>query len=213
MNSSFLDKSHGFLNRKSVSHSVERRVNNGVVPASSSSQVSIGVISAAKSAPKLDPPLTFQLAAPPSSTIAIGSSESLLVSSAKAQAGERNKNAMHSDFMDVQSYHAGPGSTVLMADSERNLASLGPDAFPSCPLRKSHLLTKWLADRGALPQKSLEEDYASYLAGIFRTLPFGAGLAHQGARETPAMEAGLGDHVWSRREIVALTPSEMAGAA
>jgi hypothetical protein len=37
---------------------------------------------------------------------------------------------------------------------------------------------KWLVDRGALPKERLEEYYASYVAGIFRTLRFGTGEAH-----------------------------------
>jgi hypothetical protein len=37
---------------------------------------------------------------------------------------------------------------------------------------------KWLVDHGAIPSGRLEEDYASYVAGIFRTLRFGAGEAH-----------------------------------
>jgi hypothetical protein len=37
---------------------------------------------------------------------------------------------------------------------------------------------KWLVDRGALPKERLEEYYASYLAGIFRTVRFGTGEAH-----------------------------------
>jgi hypothetical protein len=37
---------------------------------------------------------------------------------------------------------------------------------------------KWLVDHGALPQTRLEEYYASYVAGLFRTLRFGAGEAH-----------------------------------
>jgi hypothetical protein len=37
---------------------------------------------------------------------------------------------------------------------------------------------KWLIDRGALPKERLEEYYASYLAGIFRTVRFGTGEAH-----------------------------------
>jgi hypothetical protein len=37
---------------------------------------------------------------------------------------------------------------------------------------------KWRADRGAIPKKRLEEHYASYVAGIFRTLRFGTGEAH-----------------------------------
>src|SRR5713226_266751 len=37
---------------------------------------------------------------------------------------------------------------------------------------------KWLVDHGVLPKDKLEEYYASYLAGMFRTLRFGAGEAH-----------------------------------
>lgn len=36
----------------------------------------------------------------------------------------------------------------------------------------------WLIDRGALPRERLEEYYASYVAGIFRTVRFGTGEAH-----------------------------------
>jgi hypothetical protein len=37
---------------------------------------------------------------------------------------------------------------------------------------------KWLVDKGALPAARLPEYYDSYVAGIFRTLRFGAGEAH-----------------------------------
>jgi hypothetical protein len=37
---------------------------------------------------------------------------------------------------------------------------------------------KWLVDRGVLPKNRLEEYYASYVAGIFRTVRFGTGEAH-----------------------------------
>lgn len=37
---------------------------------------------------------------------------------------------------------------------------------------------KWLVDHGALPQERLEEYYASYLAGIFRTVRYGIAEAH-----------------------------------
>jgi len=37
---------------------------------------------------------------------------------------------------------------------------------------------KWLVDHGVLPKEKLNEYYASYLAGMFRTLRFGAGEAH-----------------------------------
>ena len=37
---------------------------------------------------------------------------------------------------------------------------------------------KWLVDRGVLQKERLEEYYASYVAGIFRTVRFGTGEAH-----------------------------------
>jgi hypothetical protein len=37
---------------------------------------------------------------------------------------------------------------------------------------------KWLADHGALPKEKLEEFYASYVGGIFRTVRFGTAEAH-----------------------------------
>jgi len=37
---------------------------------------------------------------------------------------------------------------------------------------------KWLVDHNVLPKERLEEYYASYIAGIFRTVRFGAGEAH-----------------------------------
>ena len=37
---------------------------------------------------------------------------------------------------------------------------------------------KWLVDKGVLPKSRLEEYYASYVAGIFRTVRFGTGEAH-----------------------------------
>ncbi|MBZ5583350.1 MAG: Zn-dependent hydrolase [Acidobacteriia bacterium] len=55
---------------------------------------------------------------------------------------------------------------------------------------------KWLADRGALPKGRLEEYYASYVAGLFRTLRFGAGEAH-GRAET--MELAW---LWENRAVV-----------
>ncbi|HUP02790.1 MAG TPA: hypothetical protein VMU19_02295, partial [Bryobacteraceae bacterium] len=42
---------------------------------------------------------------------------------------------------------------------------------------------KWLVDHGAMPKARLEEYYCSYVAGLFRTLRFGAGEAH-GRAET-----------------------------
>jgi len=39
----------------------------------------------------------------------------------------------------------------------------------------------WLMERGVMPKDRLEEDYASYVAGLFRTLRFGIGEAHSRA--------------------------------
>jgi peptidase M49-like protein len=40
------------------------------------------------------------------------------------------------------------------------------------------LALKWLVDKGVLEKSRLEEYYASYIAGIFRTVRFGTGEAH-----------------------------------
>jgi len=43
---------------------------------------------------------------------------------------------------------------------------------------------KWLVDHGALPKERLQEYYASYVAGIFRTVRFGTAEAHGRAEMT-----------------------------
>ncbi len=55
---------------------------------------------------------------------------------------------------------------------------------------------QWLVDSGVLPKGRLEEYYASYVAGLFRTLRFGAGEAH-GRAET--MEFAW---LWENRAVV-----------
>src|ERR1700741_808574 len=93
MNSAFFERVHGFLNNKSVSHSVELWAKSGVVPASSSSQCSMGVTSTAKAGPKAGaPPLTFQLVAAPNSRIAIGS---FSAACEKAAAEQRRRLAIN----------------------------------------------------------------------------------------------------------------------
>ena len=37
---------------------------------------------------------------------------------------------------------------------------------------------KWLVDHGAMPKERLEENYASYVGGLLRTLRFGTAEAH-----------------------------------
>src|SRR6202044_3588532 len=74
MNSALGEMVQGFLNSRSVSHSVALRVKKGDTPASSSSQFSIGVVSTAKFGAKVAaPPVTFQLVDAPISRMAAGS--------------------------------------------------------------------------------------------------------------------------------------------
>src|SRR5580698_5606384 len=74
INSALRDSVQGFLNSRSVSHSVELCVKKGDTPASISSQFSIGVVSTAKfGANVAAPPIKFQLVAAPISRIARGS--------------------------------------------------------------------------------------------------------------------------------------------
>ena len=37
---------------------------------------------------------------------------------------------------------------------------------------------QWLVDHGVLPKEKLEEYYASYVGGLFRTVRFGIAEAH-----------------------------------
>src|SRR5215469_6999915 len=100
MNSTFGDIVQGFLNKRSVLHSVECRLKSRVTPASSSSHFSIGVTSTATVGPNPDPPpLTFQLAAPPSSRTATDSFSPLSTDCAKVFRQNRNKNAINTDFV------------------------------------------------------------------------------------------------------------------
>lgn len=74
MNSALRESVHGFLNSRSVSHSVVRPPKKGDTPTSNSSQFSIGVVSAARfGAKEAAPPVTVQLVAAPISRIAAGS--------------------------------------------------------------------------------------------------------------------------------------------
>lgn len=97
INSTLRESVHGFLNRRSVSHSVEWRRKSGVTPASISSQFSIGVNSTAKDGPKLDEPSwVFQLAAPPNSTTAAGS---FSADCAKAHPDQSSKHVISPNFV------------------------------------------------------------------------------------------------------------------
>jgi hypothetical protein len=60
-------------------------------------------------------------------------------------------------------------------------AAIGPD-YSGLDEAKADVVgmygLEWLIDHGAMPKERREEYYASYIAGIFRTLRFGTGEAH-----------------------------------
>src|ERR1039458_7519816 len=90
MNSALFESVQGFLNRRSVSHSVECRLKSDVTPTSSSKRFSIGVTSSATVGPKLEPsPVRLWDADPPISTTAAGS---LSTDCAKAFPAQRNND-------------------------------------------------------------------------------------------------------------------------
>jgi hypothetical protein len=76
---------------------------------------------------------------------------------------------------------------------------------------------KWLVEHGAMPKERLEEGYASYVAGLLRTLRFGAGEAH-GRAETMEfnylVETGAVSHSGGRYTIdYARLPDALAALA
>ena len=62
--------------------------------------------------------------------------------------------------------------------------AIGP-AFPGLEEAKADTVglfgLKWLVDQGHLPKEKMEEYYASYVGGLFRTMRFGVGEAHSQA--------------------------------
>ena len=75
----------------------------------------------------------------------------------------------------------GPAFSRTSAGKKDIRESIGP-AFGGLEESKADVVgmfaLHWLVEHGALPKEKLEEYYASYLAGIFRTVRFGTGEAH-----------------------------------
>lgn len=75
----------------------------------------------------------------------------------------------------------GPAFARTSAGKADIRASIGP-AFSGLEEAKADVTgmfaLKWLVDHGALPKQKLEEYFASYVGGLFRTVRFGAGEAH-----------------------------------
>src|SRR5678815_5823313 len=67
---------------------------------------------------------------------------------------------------------------------------------------------KWLVDRGALPKDRLEEYYASYVAGIFRTLRFGTAEAHGRAEMMAVSYTHLRAHETPEHLVCRLLPEK-----
>jgi len=75
----------------------------------------------------------------------------------------------------------GPAFSRTPAGKKDIREAIGP-AFSGLEESKADVVgmfaLHWLVEHGALPKEKLEEYYASYLAGIFRTVRFGTGEAH-----------------------------------
>jgi hypothetical protein len=75
----------------------------------------------------------------------------------------------------------GPAFAHTAAGKVDIRAAIGP-AFSGLEEAKADVTgmfaLKWLVDHGALPKNKLEEYYASYVGGIFRTVRFGTAEAH-----------------------------------
>jgi hypothetical protein len=76
---------------------------------------------------------------------------------------------------------------------------------------------KWLADRGAMPKERMEENYASYVGGLLRTLRFGTAEAHGRAEMMEfnyLVEHGALSHAAGRYQIdYARMPGAIAALA
>jgi hypothetical protein len=79
------------------------------------------------------------------------------------------------------SHGLGPAYSRISGKQVDIREAIGP-AFPGLEEAKADVVgmvaLKWLVDHGALPKARLEEYYASYVAGIFRTVRFGIAEAH-----------------------------------
>src|SRR4029077_20223008 len=75
----------------------------------------------------------------------------------------------------------GPAFARVNGQQKDIRESIGP-AYAGLEESKADIVgmfaLKWLIDKNALPKERLEEYYAFYVAGLFRTLRFGTGEAH-----------------------------------
>jgi len=75
----------------------------------------------------------------------------------------------------------GPAYSRVNGQQKDIRETLGP-IYPALEEAKADVVgmygLKWLIDHGALPKTDLQGDYASYVAGIFRTVRYGIAEAH-----------------------------------
>jgi hypothetical protein len=88
---------------------------------------------------------------------------------------------MASTVLHEISHGLGPSYARVRGKQEDVRVAIGP-AYSALEEAKADVVgmfgLKWLVDRGALPKSRLEEYYASYVAGIFRTVRYGIAEAH-----------------------------------
>jgi hypothetical protein len=86
-----------------------------------------------------------------------------------------------STIMHEMAHGLGPAYARTASGKVTIREAIGP-AYPGLEEAKADVVgmfgLQWLVDHGVLPKERLEEYYASYVAGIFRTVRFGAGEAH-----------------------------------
>jgi hypothetical protein len=88
---------------------------------------------------------------------------------------------MHGTILHEMAHGLGPTSARTKAGKVDIREAIGPQ-YGGLEEAKADVVgmfgLKWLVDKGALPKEKLEGYYASYLAGMFRTMRFGVGEAH-----------------------------------
>ena len=91
---------------------------------------------------------------------------------------------LHSTIMHEICHGLGPAFARTSAGKVDIRAAIGP-AFSGLEEAKADVTgmfaLKWLIDHGSLPKDKLEEYYASYVGGLFRTVRFGTAEAHSQA--------------------------------
>src|SRR5579862_8896717 len=160
MSSTFGERSHGFLNSRSVPHSVEWRRKSAVVPNSSSSQFFTGVTSTATEGPKLlEPsPVTLRNAAAPTSTTACSAFSSTDWASAFPAASRKNTTKTNLAGLNMAQERTPRLSPLLVLPSDQSRVGL--------QFRQKYL--KWNQLRTVQSRENSFSDIPENVAQFFR---------------------------------------------